>query len=69
MDDTRDKVIALEANLTHLTRAVEDLTAHVNELTTLLERSRGALWVITTISGIIGFVVAKVATLFPWLPK
>lgn len=72
-DDTRDRVIALETDHKHLTLAVEALTSSVaklaqdvEKLTTLLERARGALWVISIAAGLLGAIAAKVAAVIPW---
>lgn len=64
--DQAVKIAKLETNLDHLAVSVEKLTAKVDELNTLLERSRGALWMLTGFSGLVGFVAAKAAMFIPW---
>ena len=42
------------------------LAQDVEKLTTLLERARGALWVISIAAGLLGAIAAKVAAVIPW---
>ena len=60
------KIATLEADLRHLTTAVERLTDQVATLNTIMERSRGVIWVITSVAGMIGFFLAKAVTAIPW---
>ena len=60
------KIATLEADVRHLTQVVERLTPKVEELIILIERMRGAMWVVSTIAGGVGFVAAKVVSSIPW---
>lgn len=60
------KIATLENDLQHLTKAVERLSGQVETLTSLLERSRGALLVFTVAAGLVGFMASKLAMLVSW---
>lgn len=64
--DTRDKVIALEADVKHLTGKVDDMAAKVDAMHELLIQARGLKWFIVTAAAIGGFVSAKIAPVLPW---
>lgn len=66
-DDTRDRLIALEANVRHLTLTVDEMAATVKELSQLLHAAKGARWAIMGAAAIGGFISAKFAHLLPWL--
>jgi hypothetical protein len=55
IDDTRDRVIRLEANLEHVTAQLADMQAKVNEMHDLLTRARGLRWLIVALAAIAGF--------------
>lgn len=60
------KIATLEADMKHLTAAVEKLTTQVEMLNALMERSRGVIWVFTVVSGVIGFLLTKLFSVIPW---
>ena len=66
--DTRDRVIALEADVKHLSAKVDDMADKVKEMHELLVQARGLRWFILTAAAVGGFVSAKVTALLPWLP-
>lgn len=65
-NDTRDMVIRLERDVKNLTETVENLTESVQILNNLLERSRGAVLVLTIIGSVIGFCLAKASMVLGW---
>lgn len=65
--DTRDRVIALERDMKHMSEAVEKMAVQVSEMHTLLQQAKGARWAIVGAATIGGFMAAKVATYMPWL--
>lgn len=70
--DTRDRVIALESDLKHLSESVKVMAAQVAEMHTLLQQAKGARWAIIGAATIGGFVAAKIGSVLPWistLPK
>lgn len=64
--DTRDKVVALERDVKHLTEQVEAMADKVSAMHDLLMQARGARWAILAMAAIGGFVSAKLAQFFPW---
>lgn len=62
-DDTRDKVIKLEADVAHIKSAVDDMAKQVREMANLLERAKGAKWIIVGSAAIGGAVASKVTML------
>jgi hypothetical protein len=66
-DDTRERVTALEVELRHVSKQLDEMGQKVNEMHALLLSARGARWLILTAAAIGGFVSAKLAPLLPWL--
>jgi hypothetical protein len=66
--DTRDRVIALEADVKHLSAKVDDMADKVTAMHELLVQARGLKWFIVTAAAVGGFLSAKIAALLPWLP-
>jgi len=46
MDDTRDKVVALEVRVEELGKKLDSLTESVDRLTDLLAQAKGAKWAV-----------------------
>ncbi len=65
-DDTRDRLIALESDVKHLTASVDEMSASVKEMSQLLQQAKGAKWVIMGAAAIGGFVSAKIGAFVPW---
>jgi outer membrane murein-binding lipoprotein Lpp len=63
MGQMREWKAAQEINQGHLTANVTRLTAAVEALQTAIDRSRGALYVVTGLSGAIGAGAAAIVTL------
>lgn len=72
-DDTRDRLIALEVEVRHLTRKVDEAVGKVRELHELLTAARGARWVLSGIIAVVSFVGGvsggKIAAWFGILPR
>ena len=71
-DDTRDRVIALERDMQHMSSKVDEMAGQVKEMHQLLMQARGAKWAIVGLATVGGFISAKLSALFPWfshLPK
>jgi hypothetical protein len=66
-DDTRDRLIALESDVKHLTATVDDMAVSVKEMAQLLQQAKGAKWVIITAAAVGGFLSAKLGAFLPWL--
>lgn len=62
-DDTRDKVVALEVKVLHLTQTIESMDEKLTELHSLFLQAKGARWAIIGAATVGGFVAAKAA---PW---
>lgn len=61
MDDTRDKVIALEVKVEQMDDNIRELTEAVKQLTRLLDQARGAKWAL----GLLLFAGGAVSTYLP----
>jgi hypothetical protein len=66
-DDTRDRLIALEGDVKHLTQAVEAMTKQVAEMNALFQQAKGAKWVLMAMAAIGGFVASKLGALLPYI--
>lgn len=64
--DTRDRVIALERDVKHLSEQVEELTTAVNGLTTLLNQTRGGWRVLIALMTAAGTVGGFLSQFIPW---
>ena len=64
--DTRDRVIALETDVKHLTAKVDEMAEKVNAVHDLLQQAKGVKWLIVTAAAVGGFVSAKLAAVVPW---
>lgn len=67
-DDTRDKVVALEVELRHLSAQVDEMADKVAEMHDVLMQARGVRWIIVLMAGVGGFVASKLGAFIPW-PK
>ncbi len=67
MDDTRDKVIALEVKVEQLSDTVERLAAAIERLTSLLDQAKGAKWAIGLMLFAGGALSSYLPTLVRWL--
>ncbi|MCA0402154.1 MAG: hypothetical protein LCH38_15235 [Proteobacteria bacterium] len=67
IDDTRERLIRLEAEVEHLTATVATVAAKVDAMHELLTQARGARWVIFALVPLGGFLGAKFHALLPWL--
>jgi predicted esterase YcpF (UPF0227 family) len=65
-DDTRDRVIALERDMQHMSSKVDEMAGQVKEMHQLLMQARGAKWAIVGLATVGGFISAKLSALFPW---
>jgi hypothetical protein len=65
-DDTRDRVIALERDVTHLSDKVGKLTEAVDKLTAALAKTRNGWSVLIALLTAAGTVGAAIAQTFPW---
>ena len=67
MTDTRDRVIALERDVKHLTEQVDDMAGKVTAMHDLLQQAKGVRWLIIIMATIGGFIASKVGAILPWL--
>ena len=71
-DDTRERLIKLEAEFDHMVKAQEETSLLVKEMHALLMQAKGAKWAILGMATLGGFVSAKLSSLLPWfagMPK
>ncbi|WP_454917416.1 hypothetical protein [Xanthobacter sediminis] len=70
--DTRDRVVALEVEVRHMADTVERMARQLDELHALLQQARGARWLLVGVAMLIGAAggfLAKLGTLFAWVPR
>lgn len=65
-DDTRDRVIALETDVKHLSATVDTMAEQVKDMHTLLQQAKGARWAILTMAAVGGFIASKLGALIPF---
>ncbi|MDR6874797.1 hypothetical protein J2Y55_005835 [Bosea sp. BE125] len=66
MTDTRDRVIALERDVKHLTEQVDDMADKVAAMHDILMQARGVRWIIVLMAGVGGFIASKLGAFIPW---
>ncbi|MDF2114777.1 hypothetical protein PY365_04275 [Roseiarcaceae bacterium H3SJ34-1] len=62
-EDTRERVVALERDVKHLSAQMDDMNQKVSEMHALLMQAKGARWAMLTLVGIGGFLAGKVGGL------
>jgi phage-related minor tail protein len=62
-DDTRDRVVALERDVKHLSEQVEDMADKVSQMHQLLMQAKGARWAVLTLVAVGGFMAGKIGSL------
>ena len=65
--DTRDRVIALESDMKHLTLQVDAMAEKVAAMHDILQQAKGVRWLIIAAASVGGFVAAKIGMFLPWL--
>lgn len=69
-DDTRDRLIALEADVRAMRKEHAETSTKVDEVYRIMLQAKGARWAILAMAGLGGFIAAKLAILFPFFtPK
>lgn len=68
VDDTRDRVIALEVTVRQLSTNVQMLTTEVVKLNTLLNKAHGAKWAFLTLATVVGFTIGLIVKFYPIIP-
>lgn len=66
--DTRERLILLESQVTHMIKEVDKMSTQVNEMHSLLLQAKGAKWLVLTLATVFGFLAGKIA-MMSWLPK
>ena len=66
MDDTRERLIRLEVQVSHLTTEAEATHAKVNEMHDLLMQAKGARWFIVGMAAIAGFFASFASKYLPF---
>jgi prophage DNA circulation protein len=62
-DDTRDRVVALERDVKHLSEQVEDMANKVSQMHALLMQAKGARWAVLTLVAVGSFMAGKIGGL------
>ena len=62
-DDTRDRVIRLEAQLEHMANQLDQMIEKVGSMHDLLQQARGAKWIIVGSAAIGGALAGKLSGL------
>ena len=66
-DDSRDRLIRLESNMTHMERQLSDMQSKVNAMHELLMQAKGMRILIVAMAAVAGFVSATLAKYIPFL--
>jgi hypothetical protein len=66
IDNTRDRVIALEVKVDNLRRAVEDRDEKIDEMHDILLQAKGARYVIVAAAAIAGAITGFLVKLVPF---
>lgn len=67
VDDTRDRVIRLEAEVANMDEKLDKMSRQVEAMHDLLQSAKGARWIIIGIAGLIGGASGLIIKLFPFL--
>ena len=62
-DDTRERLIKLEAEFTHMETKLDQVSAQVSEMHEVLIQAKGAKWAIMLVVGIAGFFAGKLGSI------
>ncbi|MBF9234675.1 hypothetical protein [Microvirga alba] len=68
-DDTRERIVALEVKVEHLSETLAETNTVVRELRDLLLQAKGARWMIGILIAIGGFMAGIAAKYLPFLPR
>lgn len=71
-DDTRDRVIRLEAEVENLENAVHSMSHKVDQMHEVLMQAKGARYVIVAAAAVAGGITSFLIKMVPWagtLPK
>lgn len=66
-NNTRDRLIALEVEVRHLSESLSSYGEKVNDMHNLLMQARGMKWLIIAMAAIAGFVSATLTKYIPFL--
>lgn len=65
-DDSRDRLIALEVTVKHLSRQLSESEKKIDEMYALMMQGKGAWWIVVGASGFVGFLLSLMVKLIPW---
>lgn len=65
-DDTRDRMIRLEAEVEHITSQLTDMQKKVNAMHDLLMQARGMRWLIVAMAATSGFMASFATKFIPF---
>lgn len=65
-DDTRDRMIRLEAEVEHITAQLTDMQKKVNAMHDLLMQARGMRWLIVAMAATGGFMASFATKFIPY---
>lgn len=69
IDDTRDRVIALEVTVKHTNTKIDDMDEKLSEIHALFLQGKGIRWFIITAAAIGSFLATISGVVFYWLNK
>ena len=67
--DTRDRLIALERDVVHLTKAVSEMTVKVSQMHEILQQAKGVRWILAIMAALGGALATKLAWMIPGMPR
>lgn len=63
-DDTRDRVIRLEAEVEHISAQLTEMSTKVSAMHDVLMQAKGAKWVVVVAAAIVGGITSWIASVF-----
>lgn len=65
-DDTRDRLIRLEAEMDGFQKTVEEMSLKVSVMHDIMMQAKGARWLLLGAAGIIGFLTSFIGKVVPF---
>lgn len=66
-DDTRERLIRLEAEMDGVQKTVEDMSEKVSAMHDVMMQAKGARWLLLGTAGLLGFLASLLGKALPFL--
>ena len=61
-EDLRERLVRLETEMRHATKTLDEMSAQMKELVGLMNKGKGAQWLLISLAGIVGTVGGAVGS-------